>query len=75
LGNVISGNTGNGILIQTDSTDATGSLITSNWIGTTASGSAAAGNQQAASRSERWAILCPAWVPETSCRNFGPGSV
>ncbi len=43
-GNVISGNTGDGIEIQSGVTTATGNLITGNRIGTTADGSTALGN-------------------------------
>jgi len=53
LGNVISGNTGNGILIQPQGTDATGNLITGNWIGTTANGSAALGNHKVNKKEKR----------------------
>ena len=41
VGNVISGNTGNGILIQSSATD---NLISGNFIGTTADGTSALGN-------------------------------
>ena len=43
-GNVISGNSGDGILIENGGGDSGGNLITGNWIGTTADGSAAIGN-------------------------------
>ena len=44
LGNVISGNTGDGILIQPDVTDSSANLINGNWIGTAANGTTAMGN-------------------------------
>jgi uncharacterized repeat protein (TIGR01451 family) len=43
-GNVISGNTGNGILIQPQVTESSTNQIGGNWIGTTADGAAALGN-------------------------------
>ena len=43
-GNVISGNTGDGILIQPQGTQSSANLITGNWIGTTADGTGALGN-------------------------------
>ncbi len=43
-GNVISGNTGNGILIQASGADASNNLISGNLIGTTADGTSALGN-------------------------------
>ncbi|MGP0069504.1 MAG: hypothetical protein ACLQGP_38640 [Isosphaeraceae bacterium] len=43
-GNVISGNTGNGILIQPMGSPSSDNLIGGNWIGTTADGNAALGN-------------------------------
>ncbi|HZW31543.1 MAG TPA: hypothetical protein VFF52_12600, partial [Isosphaeraceae bacterium] len=46
LGNVISGNTGNGVLIQPDGTESAGNVLSGNRIGTTADGTAALGNQQ-----------------------------
>ena len=46
LGNVISGNAGNGLLIQPGDTASAGNVVTGNRIGTTADGTAALGNQQ-----------------------------
>ena len=43
-GNVISGNTGNGILIQPDVTQSSSNVISGNFIGTTANGAEALGN-------------------------------
>ena len=43
-GNVISGNTDNGILIETQGTPSSANLINGNWIGTTADGTAGLGN-------------------------------
>ncbi len=43
-GNVISGNSGDGILIENGGIDSGGNLIAGNWIGTTADGSLALGN-------------------------------
>jgi uncharacterized repeat protein (TIGR01451 family) len=43
-GNVISGNTGDGILIEPAGTQSSSNVISGNWIGTTAGGGAALGN-------------------------------